>query len=93
MEISIRSPMEDIDLSTAQIVQVEHIANGPVTLEPVKASITARKPYTGEYEFTPGDEQITIPTTGLSMTKDVIINPIPSNYGKILWNGSELSII
>lgn len=49
-------------------------------------------PYTGEYEFTPTDEEQTIPIYGKTATRDIVINPIPSNYGKITWNGSTLTV-
>lgn len=49
-------------------------------------------PYTGEYEFTPTDEEQTIPIYGKTATRDIVINPIPSTYGKITWNGSTLTV-
>ena len=49
-------------------------------------------PYTGEYEFTPTNEEQTIPIYGKTATRDIVINPIPSNYGKITWNGSTLTV-
>ena len=49
-------------------------------------------PYAGEYEFTPADEAQTIPIYGKTATRDIVINPIPSNYGKITWNGSTLTV-
>ena len=48
--------------------------------------------YTGEYEFTPNEETQVIPTQNKIMTQDVIINPIPSNYGLVTWNGSYLTV-
>lgn len=48
--------------------------------------------YQGVYEFTPSDETQIIPTSGLKLTQDIVINPIPSNYGLVTWNGSQLTI-
>lgn len=48
--------------------------------------------YEGPYEVTPSDAEQTLETTGLLLTQDVIINPIPSNYGKITWNGATLRV-
>ena len=48
--------------------------------------------YTGETTITPGDEEIVLPTTLKSLLTDITINPIPSNYGKITWNGSTLLV-
>lgn len=48
--------------------------------------------YTGEYEVTPSDEAQTLQTNGLRMIDNVTINPIPSNYGLITWDGSIITI-
>lgn len=48
--------------------------------------------YEGDYEFTPSDEEQTIVTTNRLLLDNIIINPIPSNYGKIEWNGSYLTV-
>ena len=48
--------------------------------------------YSGPYEVTPTNAVQTLPTTGKSMAHDIKVNPIPSNYGLIGWNGSVLSI-
>lgn len=48
--------------------------------------------YTRAYEVTPSNERQTLPTEGLMMSHDVVINPIPSNYGLITWNGSTLTV-
>lgn len=49
-------------------------------------------PYTGEYTVTPSAETQTLSTEGLMMTSNVTVNPIPSNYGLITWNGSTLTV-
>lgn len=48
--------------------------------------------YTGTYEVTPSDETQTLQTNGLRMLNNVTINPIPSDYGHISWNGSVLTV-
>lgn len=48
--------------------------------------------YIGEYEVTPSFETQTLDTTGKRMTRPVVVNPIPSNYGLITWNGSFLTV-
>lgn len=48
--------------------------------------------YIGEYEVTPSSETQTLDTTGKRMTRPVVVNPIPSNYGLITWNGSFLTV-
>ena len=49
-------------------------------------------PYTGEYEVTPSAESQALDTIGKRLTANVVINPIPSNYGLITWNGSVLTV-
>ena len=48
--------------------------------------------YQGATTFTPSDTVQVIPTRDLVLGDDITINPIPSNYGKITWNGSFLTI-
>lgn len=49
-------------------------------------------PYTGEYEVTPSGETQILATANHGMTRNVIVNPIPSNYGRITWNGAILTV-
>ena len=49
-------------------------------------------PYSREYIVTPSDETQILETEGLMMSHNVTINPIPSNYGLITWNGSTLTV-
>lgn len=49
-------------------------------------------PYEGEYEFTPSSSAQTIFIKNKTATDDIIINPIPNNYGLIGWNGSFLTV-
>lgn len=48
--------------------------------------------YRGSYEVIPSSETQTLSTALLTMTDDVIIHPIPSNYGLITWDGSTLLV-
>ena len=51
-----------------------------------------RDPYTGAYEVTPSQETQTLETENKRMTGNVTINPIPSNYGLITWNGAFITV-
>ena len=57
----------------------------------VSVPVSASK-YKGEYEFTPSSEIQEIQIEGEIATQNIIINPIPSNYGLITWNGSVLTV-
>ena len=48
--------------------------------------------YTGTYVVTPSDETQTLDTTDKRMAQPVVINPIPSNWGRISWNGAGTAI-
>ena len=48
--------------------------------------------YTGPYEVTPSSEAQTLDTDTFYMNGNIIINPIPNNYGLITWNGSTLTV-
>lgn len=48
--------------------------------------------YTGTYEITPTQETQTLSTQNMRMAADVVINPIPSNYGLVTWNGAVLTV-
>lgn len=48
--------------------------------------------YEGEYIITPSAETITLPTEQRFLLNDIVVNPIPSNYGLITWNGSYLTV-
>lgn len=57
---------------------------------PVK--ITNLPTYDGAYEVTPTRETQVLDTALKAMSGNVIVKPIPSNYGLITWNGSTLNV-
>ena len=48
--------------------------------------------YSGPYEVTPSNETQTLATAGKTLESNVTINPIPSNYGLITWDGNILTV-
>ena len=48
--------------------------------------------YEGPTEFTPTQQTQTISIQYKTAMQDITINPIPSNYGLITWNGSTLTV-
>ena len=59
---------------------------------PVAREVVDRDPYTGDYVVTPGTETVVLATKDKRMTDHVTVNPIPSYYGLISWNGSTLTV-
>ena len=48
--------------------------------------------YEGEYTVTPQKTSQTLYTEGLIMSGNIVINPIPNNYGLVTYNGFELTV-
>jgi len=48
--------------------------------------------YTGPLEFTPSEEQQTIDAAGKAVLENLVINPIPNNYGLITWDGRVITV-
>lgn len=48
--------------------------------------------YTGETVVTPSETEQVLATADKVVTRNIVINPIPSNYGLITWNGSTLTV-
>lgn len=48
--------------------------------------------YEGAYEFTPTGETQTIDIINKMATDNIVINPIPSNYGLITYDGSGIRV-
>ena len=48
--------------------------------------------YSGQTEVTPSEETQTLQTANRTVLQNIVINPIPSNYGLITWNGSTLTV-
>lgn len=49
-------------------------------------------PYTGETTVTPTRETQVLHTAGFSLDRNIIVDPIPENYGLITWNGHTLTV-
>ena len=77
------------------VYEVE-VANNDLVLNATVATViqaSQRIPsYEGPYTVTPSDEAVVLLTEGLYMEGNVTVEKIPSNYGKIGWNGSYLTV-
>lgn len=58
----------------------------------VKSEIALSPPYKGDYIITPTHEVQKLQTKGYTMKDDIIIEPIPKNYGLISWNGRYIKV-
>lgn len=48
--------------------------------------------YEGTTDITPSNEVQILQTDGFILSDNIIIEPIPSNYGLITWDGSTLTV-
>lgn len=48
--------------------------------------------YTGATIVTPSTSEQVLATADKVVTRNIVVNPIPSNYGLITWNGSILTV-
>ena len=48
--------------------------------------------YEGEYIVTPSELMQTLDTSGKRLAENVIVEPIPSNYGRISYSGSVITV-
>lgn len=48
--------------------------------------------YDGTAEITPSNQAQVLQTSGKAVTRNIVVNPIPSNYGLVTWNGSILTV-
>jgi hypothetical protein len=88
---------QDVKLSVTFVPQTVSVGIDSATMgirfgDPIARDLVERDPYTGEYTITPGDETVVLSTSGLRMTDNVTINPVPSNYGRITYNGSVITV-
>lgn len=71
------------------------VEDGSITLDVsigTAYEVVAGETYDGPYEFTPSEEEQTALTDGKVMDGNVVIHPVPSNYGKVSWDGSNITI-
>ena len=78
------SPVEDIDITLSAVEGITATIGVPSSI--------GGQPYTGSYEVTPSTEMQVLNTAGKSMRANITINPIPSNYGLITWDGTKLTV-
>lgn len=48
--------------------------------------------YHGSYDVIPSDQAQTLSTADNVLAADIVIEPIPSNYGLITWDGSVITV-
>lgn len=54
--------------------------------------VTRTDYYDGPYDFIPGDDDQIIDISGKTATDNIVVYAIPSNYGKVSYDGSVLLV-
>ncbi len=61
-------------------------SNQKVQFGEVQTVNTGGEPYKGDYAVTPKVEKQVMPTKGKYMVDDMVVNPIPQEYGLITYD-------
>lgn len=86
IDITVAESEQQFDLTVVE-------TNIPIHIGLETPVVTSTVPeYTGEYDITPSGEVQVFSTNGTKMAHDLIIEPIPSNYGLITWDGSTITV-
>ena len=72
-------------------LELNHVIDGECGAV-IKVNEGAKPAYTGPTEITPTQETQTLSTAQKTVLVDITINPIPSNYGLITWDGATLTV-
>ncbi len=90
------SEFRDVSRIAGDLSVIEQINGSVAVTEALRGSLAVPEfisvYYDGDYIVTPSAETQVLQTQGLAMRQDITINPIPSNYGLITWNGSYLTV-
>lgn len=61
-------------------------------IEPAKVVYQDGEAYEGNYEITPSEELQTLPTANRMLARNIVVAPIPQNYGRITYSGGGIII-
>lgn len=68
------------------------VLTNQITAKVQSSAVNLANPYTGAYEITPSQEMQVLTTEGKIMVENLVINPIPHNYGLIEQSGTVLTV-
>lgn len=80
-----------VNTNESAVLNVSGAESVGLTAEP-SIVIDRTTVYEGPYEFFPSGTVQTIEIANKKALDNIVINPIPNNYGLITWNGSELTV-
>lgn len=68
------------------------ISTPSVTLTGGQLSLATIPIYNGSLSVVPSNETQILQTSGKKIAGNIVVDPIPNNYGKVSWNGSYLMV-
>jgi len=80
-----------IETNTAAEITLTTSRKQEITIE-VNGRGTEGEQYPGPYEITPTQETQVLRTAQKVAQRNIVVNPIPSNYGRITCDGSVLTV-
>lgn len=84
--------MENLNGNVTGVISQTQSISGEITIDTptltgvVEISGSIYPTYSGETTITPSSEEQVVLTKGKVLVDDILINPIPQNYGRIAWN-------
>ncbi len=78
-------------IQSGEAIHIEEIESGSLELMEVGVGHSIEW-YEGPYIVTPSSEEQTIAISEKLSLRDITVQPIPQNYGRIEWNGSTLRV-
>lgn len=77
----------DVNLDVIESAELYLEEDCRIVIKPVDVPV-----YEGEYEFTPSQNEQIVEISDKLAKENIIINPIPNNYGLVTWNGGIITI-
>lgn len=88
--LPVRLTVAEASVPVPLLVSSSNVAVSVGLATPILASIVPE--YDGDYDITPTSTAQVFQTNGKKLTHDFIVEPIPSNYGLITWDGSTITV-
>lgn len=58
----------------------------------ISGTTETHETYEGSYEVTPTRQEQVLLTANKILLENIVVNPIPQNYGLITWNGAVMTV-
>ena len=94
MEVDAKADIPMAVSTSEQVFDLQMDAGRTIGMEvdTVVVSAIGEQHYQGETEITPGEDEQVLATAGTVVDEDIRVAAVPSNYGRIAWNGSALLV-